>query len=173
MYKNPMTDTIKSASPAATLRPLLGGASSCAVVFNALSEVSRAFATDLWCILKPYGIPVSLAGLDKKKSGLPVLDILYTPVTSQDYTLLRQLKAQGKIGDFLAGEYDLLIDASLTDSWKVEKLLRKIRAHFRVGINKTSDSFDFCFSLSETLPPQAWAFADMLACLEKIDPRSL
>ena len=164
-----MTNTIKSPLPhTEAARSLLNGASSCAVVFNAQHEVSRAFAKDLLHALKPYRMEVALAAIDKKKSELPPLDIAYTAVMNEDFNLFRQLKNRGKIADFLARKYDLLIDTSLSDTWKAEKLIRKIQSRFKIGINKTSDIFDFRFSLPNT-PQNPAAFDGMLACLEKID----
>ena len=51
----------------------------------------------------------------------------------------------------------------------MKKILSKVRADFKVAVNKPSDSFDFRFEMPLSSQENPEAFSQLLACLNKID----
>ena len=159
-----MTENIKS-DPG---RKVLSGTSACGVLFDARDEFSRALLKSFLRAVLSLNLSVALLGLDKKKNALPPPDVPYTAVTSADFNLFGRLKNGSAAAAFTRKHFDLLVDLSLSPAGRAEKIVRRTPAAFRVGVNKTSDAFDFHFEMPATAQENPEAFVQMLSCLEKV-----
>lgn len=165
-----MTPPSASVRPtAAATGPLVSGTPGCGVVFDVQNEVSRRLLEGFLSCAPTYGLNPILLGVDKKKNGLADLSIPFTRATQDDVNLFGRLKNKRPAKDFAAQPFALLIDLSLSPCRIADKVLRASRARFKVGVNKASDVFDFRFTLPDPAGATPEAFAQMLACLEKID----
>ena len=163
-------------SPRASGRPadpatgnLLSGAPDCGAVFDVQNEASRRLVQAFLQCAPAYGLNPVVIGVDKKKGGDAALSIPYTRITRDDVNLFGGLKNKRPAKDFALRPFALLVDLSLSPCRIADKILRASRARFKVGVDKSSDLFDFRFTLPEEAQATPEVFDELLSCLGKID----
>ena len=158
MTKNTKTD------PTAAPRKILSGHPSCGVIFDDQNEHSRALLTGFLKASREFPLATEILGLRHKKNDLSPVEVPYTESLSSDFNFLGWIKNNSGTAAFLRKPYDVLLDLSLAQSGRMKKILGKVRADF-----KASAWFDFRFEMPLSAQENPEAFAQLLACLDKID----
>ena len=158
MTKNTKTD------PTAAPRKILSGHPSCGVIFDDQNEHSRALLTGFLKASREFPLATEILGLRHKKNDLSPVEVPYTESLSSDFNFLGWIKNNSGTAAFLRKPYDVLLDLSLAQSGRMKKILGKVRADF-----KPSAWFDFRFEMPLSAQENPEAFAQLLACLDKID----
>lgn len=163
MTKNTKTD---STAPS---RKILSGHPSCGVIFDTQNEHSRALLTGFLKASRECPLVMEILGLRYKKNGLPPVEVPHTESLSSDFNFLGWIKNDSHTAAFLNKPYDLLIDLSLAQTGRMKKILDKVRADFKIAVNKPEDLFDFRFEMPLSPQENPEAFSQLLTCLNKID----
>lgn len=163
MTKNTKTD------PTAAPRKILSGHPSCGVIFDDQNEHSRALLTGFLKASREFPLATEILGLRHKRNDLSPVEVPYTESLSSDFNFLGWIKNNSGTAAFLRKPYDVLLDLSLAQSGRMKKILGKVRADFKVAVNKPSAWFDFRFEMPLSAQENPEAFAQLLACLDKID----
>ena len=155
--------------PTAAPRKILSGHPSCGVIFDDQNEHSRALLTGFLKASREFPLSTEILGLHHKKNDLPPVDGPHTESLSSDFNFLGWIKNDSRTAVFLRKPYEVLLDLSLAQTGRMKKILSKVRADFKVAVNKPSDSFDFRFEMPLSSQENPEAFSQLLACLNKID----